>query len=530
MKRTAVIAMLASGLLLAGPSAALSLAEGIASQREVQAPAVTRAVKLSELGADVAPARARPVALPTRGEQFYAAEPEAPVTVPAATPPSAAKPLLRLQPPAAGAASAPPFAVTAREPVVPVLPTLSSADIPRVVDTLSLPRALEMVWAENPQVVEAEKAIEAAGFEVTGSYGGFLPSVTISNSTGRDGLSSVQASLPLWNGGLTLAQIDGSKAREVAARATLDRVRLTLGEQTLDAFYNLAQAQEQLRQWARYLTALERLRVSISNRANEGVATQSEVQTALSRMRQAEVGQEAARLLLLSSRNELAKLLRVSPASVQWGEDTAAGLAELQGVETETLLNRHPDVLLASAQVVEQDAVVKQARSRFSPEVALQYRTYYSGEAFDRTADAPQLVVQYQVGNGFTAYQQVSAEQSRAESARARLDVVKREVQTRLSATREQLLSSSRQFQLQKQASDSSQSLVESFLRQYQVGRRSWVEVLNAQREAHDNELGTISSRKAYALGAHQLALQMLAWDSLLRERGSVVETTTAAP
>lgn len=509
---------LAATLLVMEPCIALGLVESLDIRRAEVLVTRPETVKLKELDSERAPSGIKSAVRSQPGEEFY---PEA------GSEPNTSRMPLRLEaPPAskriAGASTA--QAAAAQPLTVPVLPAFNSANSARSVEVLSLQRALELVWAENPQVREAEKAIEAAGFEVTGSYGGFLPSVTISNSTGRDGLSSVQASLPLWNGGLTLAQIDGSKAREVAARASLDRVRLALGEQTLDAFYNLAQAQEQLRQWSRYLTALERLRTSITNRANEGVATQSEVQTAVSRIRQAEVGQEAARLLLLSSRNELARLLNVAPQNVQWGVDLDASLADLQAVDTESLLSRHPEVLLAQAQVVEQEAVVKQARSRFYPEVALQYRTYYTGEAFDRTADAPQLVVQYEVGNGFTAYQQVSAEQSRADSARARLDVVKREVQTKLAATREQLLSSSRQFQLQQQASDSSQALVESFLRQYQVGRRSWVEVLNAQREAHDNDLGTIASRKAYALGAQQLALQMLAWDSLLRERGAVPE------
>lgn len=418
-------------------------------------------------------------------------------------------------PPAVGAPSkAPPVLASASEPLT--LPPL--AEGPRAVDALTVARALQLVWAENPQVREAEKAIEAAGFEVRGSYGGFLPSVTVLNGTGRNALSSVQASLPLWNGGLTVAQIDGSKAREVIARATLDKVRLTLANQTLTAFYNLAQAEAQQRQWGSYRVALDRLQQSISNRASQGVATQSEVQTAVSRIQQAEVGREAARLQALTSQAELAKLLNVSPQSVQWSDQLDGLLRELVSVDMATLVDRNPEVMIAAAQVAEQTALSRQAKAKLYPEVAVQYRHYYDGQAFDNTADSPQLVVQYQVGNGYSAYQGARAAESKVESAKAHLETARREAQATLAATRQQLASSTRQLALQKAASTATQALVDSFLRQYQVGRRSWIEVLNAQREAHDNELAYIASRKAYALTAQQLIVQMLAWEALLRQ------------
>ncbi len=203
-------------------------------------------------------------------------------------------------------------------------------------------------------------------------------------------------------------------------------------------------------------------------------------------------------------------------------------------MDVATLVDRNPAVQIAAAQVAEQVALARQAKSQLYPELALQYRTYYSGQAFDNTADSPQLVLQYQVGNGYSAYQGKRAAESRVDSARARVETARREVQASLGATREQLASSTRQLALQKAASANAQALVESFLRQYQVGRRSWIEVLNAQREAHENELGYIASRRGYALTAQQLVLQMLAWDALLRERDgatpAVESNGSAAP
>ncbi len=426
-------------------------------------------------------------------------------------------------PEAVYAAVAKPVAPAARPPL---LDTEAAA---AKVDSLTVAHALEVVWRDNPSVQEAEKSIEAAGYEVKGSYGGFLPSLSVSNSTGKNALSSVLASLPLWNGGLTLAQIDNSKAREVLARASLDKVRLTLATQTLTAFYTLAQAQEQLRQWSRYLAALQRLNATVSNRAKQGVAPQSEVQTAVSRIHQAEVGQEAARLQLFNSRTELTKLLNLTTETVQWRENVAAELEQVIAIDNNTIIERNPDVMIAAAQVAEQSAAQRQAKAQLYPEIAVQYRHYYSGQAFDRTADSPQLVVQYQVGNSYTAYQRVSSEQSKLESSRAHLEVAKREAQSALNANRQQVVSSGRQLQLQQLATANTQALVDSFLRQYQVGRRSWIEVLNAQREAHENQLSSIASRRAYALTGQTLMLQSMVWDTLLRDQPQAAGSASGA-
>lgn len=383
--------------------------------------------------------------------------------------------------------------------------------------SLTVSEALRSAWTTNPQVMEAQHAIEAAGYDRTGSYAGFLPSIQISNLTGNDSVSSIQASLPLWRGGLTLAQIRASEAREIMARANLDKVRLDIGRQTLAAFHGMAQAQEQLSQSQRYIDALSGLYATIQRRLEQGVARESEVNTATSRIQQARVDQEIARLQLMNNRNELQRLLQAYPEQValQGAQDI---LKAVLPIDSAKAVENHPEVLIAAARVAEQIELAKQARAQLSPEVAVQYRHYYGGgQAFDDTADEPQLVVQYQLGNTFAALQKKRAEETRAEAARSALESAKRVASSQLNATRQQVASSQQQVALQEQASASTQALVDSFLRQYQAGNRSWIEVLNAQREAHQSALGLIASRRSLAEGEQQLALQSLNWGVLTR-------------
>lgn len=381
---------------------------------------------------------------------------------------------------------------------------------------LTVPQALQQVWSVNPQILEAQQAIQAAGYDVTGSWGGFLPSVAVTNLTGDDAVSSIQASLPLWSGGMTLAQIGASEAREVIARANLDKVRLDLGLRTLAAFHGMAQAQEQAEQCVVYINALDALRATILRRKEQGVARESEVRTAESRVQQAQVEQESVQLQLIGSRNQLRELLLISPQRVE-SSDPGIALKSILPIDETKAVEQNPDVLIAAARIAERTEMAKQARAQLSPEIAVQYRHYYDGRSFDDTADTPQIVVQYQVGSTFTNWQKKRAEEARAEAAKSGLETAKRNAAARLVAARQQAVSASRQVLLQQQAADSTQALVESFLRQYQAGNRSWIEVLNGQREAHESALGLISARRSLAQSQHQLILQSLAWNALTR-------------
>src|SRR3546814_21094344 len=76
-------------------------------------------------------------------------------------------------------------------------------------------------------------------------------------------------------------------------------------------------------QWNNYIAALNRLFATIKRRSEQGVAPQADVETALSRLRQAQASMEATRAALLSNRAQLETLLNAAPGALAWpSEDT----------------------------------------------------------------------------------------------------------------------------------------------------------------------------------------------------------------
>ena len=421
--------------------------------------------------------------------------------------------------------SAPSAALQFSDVVVPApLPALPPSPPPRTADeagaagTMDLARALAIVWTENPQVLQAESALRASEFDIKSARTGYYPYFQVQASQGEgssDSATTLFLIQPLWNGGLTAAQVDGAEAAQLLALADLNRVRLDLGQRLLDAYFSVLQADEQQRQWASYIDALRLLLASIERRARQGVAPDADVQTALTRLKQAEAGIETARALKLASTAQLESLLSATPGRVMWpGERERLSAAEID-TYSKGPTDVHPERAAALAEIKRQEATAEASKASLSPELSLQHREQVQGVEFDPTNSATLVVMQFQSANGLRGLRTFQADKERIEAARARLRAVDREVSSTLAVDRAQLAAAAMQIEAQQRAAESSAALVESFLRQFEVGRKSWLEVLNAQREANDTVLQAISLKRNFWFYNAKLALDSMAWDRL---------------
>ena len=374
------------------------------------------------------------------------------------------------------------------------------------------------VWRDNPEISAALQALEGTGYDVSAARAGYYPYAQVQVSAAenkQDGNSTLIFVQPLWSGGSTGAEVDQAKAQQAAAMADINLARISLGQQTLDAYFNAAMAQEQAIQWANYIGALKRLLASIERRSDEGVAPTSDVQTAVSRLRQAEAGAEANRALLFAARAQLASLMNGNPPALDWPDESHL-LSDEEVEESIKRIDLHPERIRALTEVDLQESTARRARADLWPELSLQHRTQLEGIIFDPTNDdTTLLVLQFQTANGLRGLRGYRAEQQRVLAARSRVDATTQRLNATLLVNRAQLRTIATQLAIQQQAADASTRLVDSFMRQYEVGRKSWLEVLNAQREAHEILLQNVAVKRSYWLANCKLALDALYWHRL---------------
>ncbi|MGB0955019.1 MAG: TolC family protein [Panacagrimonas sp.] len=385
-------------------------------------------------------------------------------------------------------------------------------------ESLSYSEALAIVWKGNPQVRQAELGLRASGYEVSGSRTGYFPFVAVQQEQNEDGDSSglVRIVQPLWNGGLTSAQVDTAKAGQMAAQAQLNQIRLDLGLRTNEAYFNLVAAEELGKQWNDYVLELERLLGIIQRRADEGVAPRADVETVRTRLSQARAGREANRAVLESARAQLATLLNTPPGEVAWPADRHL-LTKDEAVGAGTVgIEAHPARQLALAEVKRQEATARASKAQIWPQLNAEYRKALEDFSTDSgNDDTALLTFNYQTDSGLRGYRQYQAEAERANSAKASFEAAARDVEAQIRTARAERAVALIQQTVQDDAVRSSRLLVESFLRQFDVGRKTWLEVLNTLREYNETVLQSVSVRRNLWESNGRLGLQALYWRRL---------------
>ena len=177
----------------------------------------------------------------------------------------------------------------------------------------------------------------------------------------------------------------------------------------------------------------------------------------------------------------------------------------------------HPDLTFAAQTITREQADTRMKRAGLSPELSLRYVKPFGSDSGNNTSET-QIVLQYQSDNGIKAYQAWRSGEQRVDGARAALDTVRLEVTSAINLAKAEISASTAQLGYQSEAVLASDAVIDSFLRQFEAGRKSWLEVLNAQREALDTRMAQVQQRRGLWQANTRLALHGLYWDNLVQD------------
>ena len=377
---------------------------------------------------------------------------------------------------------------------------------------------LARVFDTHPQVAQAVSELEATGYAISGAKAGYYPFLQVQAAvadTGSNGNTTLSIVQPLWDGGLTRAQVDEARQRQAAALGNLTTVRLNLSNEVLSASFDIVDADAQITLTERYIEDLKGSLGTIERRAENGVAPGADVQTAAVRLAQAESSRETIRARRIGGRSRLSSLMsEPPPARISWPDEKA----RLQPGDIDRLtanLEAHPAIVEGELAIRVQKAIAKAASASLWPQISLQHRQQIDGTRFDPSNDATLVVAQYQTTNGVRAYQGAQSEKARITASERQLDATRAQLQSEFRSDTALLLTYATQIVSQERAAAATTNLVDSYRRQFDVGRKTWVEVLNVQREAHESRIQLANLRRGYWQTNLKLILQSLQWERL---------------
>ena len=398
-------------------------------------------------------------------------------------------------------------------------PPAPLAEPPRASPPAAIPpeldRAAAIAAATHPRIAAADAEARALAAEYRGARWLRYPSLNIealaategSNLADSDGLAlNLALEQPVWSGGRISGEI--ARARSLYAAGT-DRVAEAARGIVLavsEAYYDYLLAATRAQVLAQSLAEHERLIGSIERRVTGEVSPRADL--TLARARGAQVRLEIA------GTEELRAAARARLAALTGGAEIAPEMPRAPITETlppEELalaeaLQCDPALAALADLVAAAEAERRLARRGLLPQVLLQLSQN------ELTGARAAVVLRARTGNGLAQFSRIDGAQARIERALAQYGEAERAVREDLRRDYALLAAARERIAMGAVAAVDAGAIVQSYQRQFLAGRKSWLEVMNAVREAAAATLVAGDARVAAAAGAARILARTCRW------------------
>jgi adhesin transport system outer membrane protein len=147
-------------------------------------------------------------------------------------------------------------------------------------------------------------------------------------------------------------------------------------------------------------------------------------------------------------------------------------------------LQYSPELARLQAQEAGAQARIDVSRAALAPQLVLTHERRMGDILDGQARDLTYVALQFQPGAGLSAASGIDAAAERRLALRDAIEATRRQLVRQMRTDWSELSSLRAQAQPVRDLVEATREVVESYLRQYTVGRKSWLDVLNAQREA----------------------------------------------
>lgn len=384
--------------------------------------------------------------------------------------------------------------------------------------------ALRLAATDHPAVAGKREELKALGFDLESAEYQRFPILSVTASTTDDiSGSSVDTNdrydrviaavrQPLWVGGRIDGAINQARVKQEIGKLSLLAVQRDLMESTAAAYAGVRGARRRLEAAELNVGEHERLSALITRREQGGIASLADVQLASSRLSQALSQKIQLEAVLQRTLNDL-RALTLQPLS-----------ADSEVAEDFTIL---PPLERIADDIEQSSATVRQRLrevdlSRVAAELAtadllprlyakLEQDVYTSTEDGENPeATRVGLVMEGAVdGLGLSGWKKVKSSDARVAAAERNVESARNDLRRRVQSLLTDLQSLQLMMRSNELLVESTGQTLASFMRQYDAGRKSWVDVLNAQREMSDARLALEQTRSSLLETKLRLAVQL---------------------
>ncbi len=379
------------------------------------------------------------------------------------------------------------------------MPLLSAADLPPAaadrpahqspshpapLTLLTIDEALRSAAESHPSIALKLAEQSASEFSLDGARWQRWPGVSMSSSRGPLGhtLTELKVEQPLWAGGRIDASIKAAEARVDAARSGVAEARQLILERIVNTYAEAMRLQTRVA--AAELTIADYVKLSemIERRVASGISPRSDGVTVRARLQQAQGEQLQMALQRKSADTQLEILVGRKFSELAMPRPPKLTLASADEAFNKSL-EQAPQLARLSAEERVADQAIVASKSSLWPALALRYQRNFGGGSLYPT-DQVFVGVTFQPGSGLSSMASISEAQQRRSGAIHSREVIRRELADRIQGLWDLAESTRAEIALLTELVSSTQQVYESCLRQFPAGRRTWLEVLLARRDA----------------------------------------------
>lgn len=329
------------------------------------------------------------------------------------------------------------------------------------------------------------------------------PSLEAAMINGQRPSTYFQLKQPLWTAGRITAGIDAAGFRQQGAAAEMAETQREIALRVIAAFT------EAQRQQARQTFAIksvrehEKLLRLITRRVETQVSPDVDKGFAQSRLFQSMNDLSLVTQQLSHALNQLSQLtgksvLRVTPVSTE-----TIDIPAKRSTAMDQALTSSPTLVRIAAEEEAAQADIESKKSAYMPQVSARY-----AKSFAAGGDSQlMLVLEAQPGAGLSAQSGVDAAIAKRESIRLSREVATRDLKEQLTTDWDALLAARLRQENAEQAKRMAGDVFDSYARQYTLGRKTWIDVLNAVRESAQAEMATADAAAEVLAAVQRLRL-----------------------
>ena len=388
---------------------------------------------------------------------------------------------------------------------------------------LTLSQLLQAAADTYPMLVAARTETRATAQDVTATERLRWPTVTATVESDSGNLRSypnkvIQVDQTLWDAGRNSARINEAK---VVANISLIKVYLQQQDvflQIVNAWQNMIASRERLKVADRTLKRLQDYQQQMRRRVQAEASPVIDLELVDSRLLQTDVERNAAKTSLQVALTRLTQFsgeedLNRRYASAYYADSlsqTDYFADELNRMDWFQLAAAHPSVAKARHEVNQVKERLHAKNAEAFPQVfARVYKPLSGIPGNPDTSTTAFLGLRYSPGAGFANIVEAQAMGTRVASSEQAVQAAMRDVQQSFENDREEFANSRSRMVALLKSVQGSEKVLESYQRQFQAGRKSWLDLLNAVRELAQNEYALADAKAGMVAAMNRLQIRL---------------------